>query len=216
MGNATSFLRISVEELSRLGAEGAPAYVSLAKTLEDEGYLNHHEQVAKALGARPRLLGSLDSVGTFFEELDAAVRGANNPDALAFLLWGPSREDVRQHWERLPPSGQALARAGALVLRREEFLGLQDALRRTKADASIREDLQFVVEGPPPGPDELDVWLTQGSEPVELDTLPATRGPPPASKLRANSAAQFDRNLVIGLCVLGGLGVLAIIWQVFF
>lgn len=214
MGNATSFCRFSLRELSADGPEGVPAYVLLARVLEDEGYLNHDEQIPRASGVRPRVLGTLDSLGGFFEELDAVVQVANDPDKLAFLLWAPSRGDVRQYWERLPPPAQALAKAGALVFRREEFFELKDALQRTEEGSELREDLRFILEGPAPESDEIDVWLTQGVEPIELGALSDERGGKPPPTLRVNAADAFERKLV--LVVLGVVGLLAMVWQIFF
>ncbi len=195
--------------------DGVPAYVSLARALEDEGYWNSDEQIPAASGIRPHLVGTLDSTGTFFEELDAVVR-ASGDTRLAFLLFAPSKDDVRQHWERLSPPARALAESGALVLRREEFLALQSALQTTRAAASLKLMLAFVIEGPAPAPDEIDVWLSQGAEPVAIERLPDERGGPPAPRALMTVGDRFDRSVRAGLILLGIIGVVAIIWQVFF
>lgn len=216
MGNSTSFCRFSIRDLDLPGHEGVPAFEALARALEQDGFLNHDRQIPSASGAHPRVLGSLDSVGSFFQELDGAVRAAGAQDTLAFLLDEPSREDVRGHWARLPKAGQALARIGALVLRRQDVVALKAAVERTEPDCALREDLRFLLDVPPPEPDELDVWFTQGTEPIRLDRLPSVRGAPPSITPYVSPTEAFERKVRNVVIALGVLGVIAILWELLF
>lgn len=212
MGNSSGFIRFLVAELSATNVQGVPAYERVVQRLVENGYTDDYLEVAPEVHGLH--LGGLDSIGSFFEDLDALVRSSGRIDALAFLLRQPSRTDVVAHYARLPPAGVAFARIGVVVLCRDEFLELRGALQ--ERTSILSEELDYVLTETPPDTDELDVWLTQGGgdHEIELASFPLTRGSPPRPA-RVLDAMSFEGYVRTGLLVLGGLLSLPVLWILF-